>query len=236
VSSSPLVVTCTIDYQSTLSALDPIDSWEGITLVNLSTGTPDEADEFERWAAERGAAYLEGNIFGFPRDIGSVTGMILYSGAPDIWARHEETLLVLAGASRHVADDLRTANVLILGFGAFFLPALGAFVEAATYVLTQGVSATLLAEVTVPTFGEAFPSAIEEAASAITTGEHETDQATLETYVEGGRSFLDQMRGAGQHARLLAATVENLEVADAAGLGKLGFYAQTKVARRGEST
>ena len=235
VRSSPLVVTCTLDYESTRSAVDPVGSWDGITLVNLATGTPDEAEEFERWAGERGAQYLEGSIFGFPKDIGSAEGMIFYSGPPGVWSEHEETLMALGGASRHVAEDVRTANVLILGFGAFYLPALGAFVEAATYAVSERVAPGLLVEITVRTL-EILASALEEAATAITSGQHETDQATLEAYAVGGRSFLGAMREAGQHARLLAATVENLDAAEAAGLGKLGFYAQAKVARREQST
>ncbi len=54
--------------------------------------------------------------------------------------------------------------------------------------------------------------------------------ATLfDTYAAGASAGLTVMRGAGQRARVLAAATENLALAEAAGLGTLGFSAQTKV-------
>lgn len=71
--------------------------------------------------------------------------------------------------------------------------------------------------------------AAEEVAAAIASGEHATDQATIDTYAEGAGAALAVVRGSGQRARLLAAAAENLDGAAAAGLGALGFSAQTEV-------
>jgi hypothetical protein len=51
-------------------------------------------------------------------------------------------------------------------------------------------------------------------------------------YAEGTRTGLATVRAAGHRARLLGAAVESLEAANAAGLGKLGIYAQAKVTRQ----
>jgi 3-hydroxyisobutyrate dehydrogenase-like beta-hydroxyacid dehydrogenase len=232
VRASPLVVACMIDYTSTLSALDPVESWDGATLVNVANGTPEEAEECERWAAERGAHYLDGGIFAYPQDIGSPEAALYYSGPTDVWSTHERTLMALAGASRHVSEEIKTANVMFVGISAFFMPAMSAYVEAATYLLDQGVSVEALREITVPPL-QTIAYVTDEAIAAISGGRYETDQATVETYAETTQICLAAVQGAGYKARLLAAALENMNETNAAGLGKLGYYSQTKVARVG---
>ncbi|TCK21921.1 NAD(P)-dependent oxidoreductase [Pseudonocardia endophytica] len=230
VRAAPLVVSCTSTYDTTRSALDPVDQWHGTTLVNLANGTPDEADAFERWARARGARTLEGGIFCYPQDLGSAEATIYYSGPAMLWTEHERTLTVLAGSSRHVSEQTRTANVMFVGISAFFIPAMSAYVEAATYLLDQGVSPDTLREITVPPL-RTITYTTEETTEAITTGRYDSDQATVALYAETSAICLDAVRAAGHRARLLAAAVENLDRAEAAGLGGLGFYAQAKTAR-----
>jgi len=136
----------------------------------------------------------------------------------------------LGGASRHVSDLVRAAAVLELGIvGAFYVAALSAYVEAATYVQSQGVSAAALRTATAAAL-ESLRYTTEEAAAAIESGNHETDSATLSTYAEGSRAGLVAMKAAGLRARLLTAAVGSMEAAEAAGFGELGFYVQAKVA------
>ncbi|WP_411146212.1 NAD(P)-dependent oxidoreductase [Streptomyces sp. x-80] len=235
VGSSRLVVACLSTCAATLSALAPAAGWHGTTLVNLASSTPDEAEELERWAAKRGAEYLDGAIVCYPQDIGSSDATIVFSGSPAAWSEHERTLTALGGAPRHVSDQVTAVSLLDVGvIGAFGVTALSAYVEGATYVLGQGVPAAALREHTQLALGT-LRRAVEEAAAAIASGNHRTDQATLATYAEGARAGLAVMRGAGHRARLLEAATENLALAEAAGLGTLGFAAQTTVVGSADS-
>ena len=137
---SELVVACTSTYEALLAALAPVDSWDGTTLVNLAGGTPQGAVELERWATGRGAGYLDGAIFCYPREIGSPEATIYFAGPPAVWSSHEQALMLLAGASRHVSERVDIPNVLYLGISVSLFGAMSAYVEAATYVLDQGVS------------------------------------------------------------------------------------------------
>jgi 3-hydroxyisobutyrate dehydrogenase-like beta-hydroxyacid dehydrogenase len=230
VSVAPLVIACTSTYETTRQALDGGADWTGTTLVNVTTGTPDEAIEMHRWAAARGAGYLDGAILAFPADIGSPEAMIAYAGDRGTWEDHERTLMTIAGASRHISDQVQAANVLdVAAVGSFYTATVAAYVEAACYAKSQGLSADLLAEVTQRSIA-LIGHASQEASAAIETGAFETDQATLAVYAEAGRSFLAVMRAAGQRARMLGAAVESLADAEAAGLGGLGIYALAKVA------
>ena len=230
VRSAPLVIACTSTYETTLSALENVTDWSGAALVNIGTGSPHDVEMMERWAAERGVGYLDGSILCFPDKIGTPEGIILFSGSPAVWAKHEAALMSLGDASAHVAQEVRAASVMEIAIiGAFYVSAVGAYVEAATYARSQGVSAEALRSTTLLALG-GLQQATEEALVAIENDDYATDQATLEVYAEGSRTGLATMRAAGYRARLLGAAVENLETAQAAGLGKLGLYAQAKAA------
>jgi hypothetical protein len=70
-----------------------------------------------------------------------------------------------------------------------------------------------------------------EAVTAIATGDYSTDQAKLSTYAIGTRDILESMRRDGLPARLIAATVDSLDAARAAGYGDAGIYATAEVVR-----
>jgi 3-hydroxyisobutyrate dehydrogenase-like beta-hydroxyacid dehydrogenase len=233
VGSSRLVVACMTTYETTLLALDPVAHWDGATLVNVASGAPHEAEVLAKWAVERGAEYLDASVIGYPRDIGTPDAAILYSGSPAGWTEHSELLKNLTGASVFVSENAIEASVLNVGLvGAFAVPALAAYVEAATYVLSQGVGVELLQAITTATI-DSLQAETSAAAAAIASDEHGTDQATIDTYAEGAAGALAVVQGTGQRARLLEAATENLATAAAAGLGSLGFYAQTKIASTG---
>ncbi|MEU9478728.1 hypothetical protein [Streptomyces sp. NPDC048191] len=81
--------------------------------------------------------------------------------------------------------------------------------------------------------GQTFAAMAKESVTAIASDQHETDTAHLNAYAVGCRAALDVIRAAGFKVRLLEAAGENLNEAERAGLGELGFFALTKVARTG---
>ncbi|NBE50005.1 NAD(P)-dependent oxidoreductase [Streptomyces boluensis] len=229
VRSSRLAVACTSTYDAMLASLDAVTDWWGVTLVNVGSGSPEGAAKAEHWVNARGANYLDGAVLCYPQQIGTPDGFILFSGSPSVWEANRPALMALGDASCHVSDRVGGANVLDAAIVAsFYVSALSAYVEAATYARSQGVSAEALRMVSISAL-DTLRQTTEEAAAAIDSGNHDTDQATLEVYAEGARTALASIQAAGHRSRLLEAAVENLTAAEAAGLGSLGFYAQTKI-------
>lgn len=229
VAEAELVIACTSTAATTRETFADVTDWEDRVLVNVTTGTPDDAVEMEAWAAERAIGYLDGAIICFPEYVGAPDALFVYAGPAPLWQRHETTLLRLGGASRHVSEQIGAASVLDTAIiGSFYVSAVGAYVEAATYAHANGVPAPMLREATklvLKTLGHSTKAAARE----IESGEHATEQATLATYARGSRNTLASTRGSGHSMRLLAAAVEYLDAAEAAGLGHLGLYAQTRV-------
>lgn len=106
VAASPLVVACLLDHASVHDVLDPVaGSLAGRDLVNLTTGTPDQARELSGWATGHGAAgFVDGGIMATPSMIGGPHAFVLYSGSRAAFDRHEADLAVFGGAT-HVDTD-----------------------------------------------------------------------------------------------------------------------------------
>jgi 3-hydroxyisobutyrate dehydrogenase-like beta-hydroxyacid dehydrogenase len=238
IGEASLAVISVTDYESAYRALEPVTDWSGTTAVNLCTGSPREAEEFARWAAERGLASFDGAILAYPADIGEPDALIAYSGPAELWQENAEALLPLAGQSRFVSEQIGGANVYDVALaGAFFNPAIGAFVEAVAYGEASGIgvedmragSASMLA---------LLRTSVDKACDAVAAGDFSTDQATLEIYEAAVRSWAQTMSEAGQRGRFCHAQLANMEDALAAGLGDEGFFAQHLTAgrdRRSES-
>src|SRR5262245_49466328 len=117
--ASPMVLVCVDNYSVTRSLLDIDDvtpHLSGRTLIQLSTGTPREARESERWANKHGAGYLDGAILGLPSKIGSKELVILMSGNEVAFAASRPTLKCLAGDLRYVGETVGAAAALDLAF------------------------------------------------------------------------------------------------------------------------
>ncbi|MDT0344429.1 NAD(P)-dependent oxidoreductase [Streptomyces litchfieldiae] len=109
--ASPLVIACVLDYDALHAVLDPIaGSLAGKTLVNLTSGSPEQAREAAAWARSHGADYLDGAIMTTPPGVGSADMMFLYSGEQAVFEAHRPTLAAL-GDPLHLGTDPGLASL-----------------------------------------------------------------------------------------------------------------------------
>lgn len=100
-----LVILCVTDYAAGRAVLDTVgDALSGRTLVNLATGTPDEARAMGAWAARRGADYIDGVFQAMPAQIGTADAGMLYAGSRSAFDVHAPTLGLL-GTATFVGSD-----------------------------------------------------------------------------------------------------------------------------------
>ncbi|WP_411079604.1 NAD(P)-dependent oxidoreductase [Streptomyces sp. cmx-18-6] len=96
IAASPLIIVCVLDYDALHTTLDPIaDSLAGKAVVNLTSGTPEQAQEAAAWARSYGADYLDGAIMTTPPGVGNPEMMFLYSGSQTVLDAHRPTLATL---------------------------------------------------------------------------------------------------------------------------------------------
>ena len=96
IAASPLLVICVSDYKVTRSILQTADAavLHGRTVVQLSTGTPKEAAEFDAWVQQQGGTSLNGDIMAWPRQIGTSEATITVAGASASFKQYEVVLQV----------------------------------------------------------------------------------------------------------------------------------------------
>ncbi|MCG8921511.1 NAD(P)-dependent oxidoreductase [Lentzea sp. CC55] len=145
VASADLVVVAVLDHAAAREVLRGADV-RGRALVNVTSGTPEEAREMARWAAEQGAEYLHGAVYAVPQTIGTAESSINYSGSSAVHTRWREVLELLGKVTFH-GDDAGRAS----GFDVAILSAmyglLGGFLHAAALARSSGIE---VAELTPP--------------------------------------------------------------------------------------
>ena len=224
VSSASLIIAVTADYDSLWSNIADTTDWDGATLVNLISGTPDEVDQMHERITAKGARYLDGMVVCYPEGIGTPEAFLSYAGAPDAWADHAEVLHRLGGQTHHVSDNPRISMVMTAWYSAFYVSALASYVEAVGFAADQGVSCEDIDRLT-PLLIELIGHAAPEISAAVTTGAHATDQATIDTFHDGSVPVLKMMQDAGHYARMFSAALDCTNAARERGLGDQGYSA-----------
>ncbi len=142
VAAGELVVVAVLNHQAAQEVLRDVDV-RGRALVNLTSGTPDEARELGRWAAENGAEYLHGAVYAVPQTIGTDESSINYSGSPAVHERWRKQLALLGKVTFLGADAGRASgyDVAILS-GMYGL--IGGFLHAAALARAGGIKAAEL--------------------------------------------------------------------------------------------
>lgn len=170
VAASPLTVLCVKDYPAVYEALEQAgDALSGRTLVNHSSGTPEQARAATAWAAERGADYLDGAILVPVPAVGRPESMFIYSGPRTVFDTHRATLDVMGG-STYLGVDPGLAvlyNTALLGL---MYATVNGFLHSAALVGTAGVEAVKFTELAVGWF---LPSVVN---TIITRGAPEIDK------------------------------------------------------------
>lgn len=114
VAASEAVVVCLSDY-SVWNALleDPAiaSRLSGRTLIQMSSGTPEQARETASRTKQQQATYLDAAILGAPEQIGTDVARILVSGSPTAFKAQRE-LLALLGKVQFVGDNPGAAAAL----------------------------------------------------------------------------------------------------------------------------
>lgn len=125
-----MVVVCLLNYDTVSEALGAAsDALSGRVLVNLTNGTPAQARDMAKWAAERGADYLDGGIMAIPPMIGTPAALLLYSGSKNAFDAHQRELESL-GTGKYIGLDAGLASLynlaLLSGMWGMFAGALHA--------------------------------------------------------------------------------------------------------------
>jgi 3-hydroxyisobutyrate dehydrogenase-like beta-hydroxyacid dehydrogenase len=140
--ASPVVIICVSDYDAIHGMLDADpDAVSGRTLVNVTTGTPDQARALATWAADHGADYLDGAMMAVPQTVATSEAFFLYSGSEQAFRTHRKTLDTLA-SSHFLGNDPEVAELWDLALLGTGYATLTGYLHSLALLETAGVAPT----------------------------------------------------------------------------------------------
>jgi 3-hydroxyisobutyrate dehydrogenase-like beta-hydroxyacid dehydrogenase len=217
VRASPVVIVCVMNYRQTLELLDRVDL-SGRTLVQLSTGSPNDARSGEAWARERGADYLDGAILATPRQIGTRESVILVSGSARAFAASRDPLSQLAGSVPYLGENVAAASAFDQGFLSTLFSAAVGFYHALNIIRVEGLAISDFAKL-FEASGPAIIQMLLHDAHSVESRRYDNPEASLETCLLSLRPIEESARDAGLDPSVPAFLVELFAAAMAAGLG-----------------
>ncbi|MET8998887.1 NAD(P)-binding domain-containing protein [Amycolatopsis sp. NPDC004169] len=212
--SAGVVISCLSTYDSQQPVLEAAAPK---VLVNLTSGTPEQARGVAKWAASEGIDYVDGVIMAVPQGIGTPSAQVLYSGSEPAFAAQRELLEVL-GTPVFVGEDAGLAALYDLALLGMMWSTMAGYLHALALVGTEGVTPEQfapMASVWQSAVGGFLPGIGEQVAS----GDYETDVSALDINAAGLALLVETSRAQGISTAVPAVLRELFDRAVAAGHG-----------------
>lgn len=105
VEAAEIVVLCVASYDAARSLVSDIMQLDGRCVVQLATGTPQDAGEMAQFITSKGAQYLDGKVLGGPEAIRTHSGRVFLAGPFDVLESHRRALNFLGGEVQHAGGN-----------------------------------------------------------------------------------------------------------------------------------
>ncbi|MEU9113097.1 NAD(P)-binding domain-containing protein [Streptomyces sp. NPDC048483] len=230
VAAGSLVIACVLDYEVLHTLLDPhSDALAGRTLVNLTSGSPEQVQEAAAWAAARRVAYLDGAIMTTPPGVGTPEVMILYSGSPEVFAAHRPALAAL-GDPLHLGSEPGLAALYDAALLSLMWAALTGWLHGTALVTAEKSAATDFTPIAVRWLG-AIGGFFATYAPQVDAGRYPGDDATVDVQIAAIDHVLHAAAARGIDNALPELLKSAMERARKAGHGRDSYASVIEVLR-----
>ena len=233
VRASPVALMCVYDYR----AADAILAMEGVAaaldgrlLVQLTTGSPQDARDAEAWAHRQGASYLEGAIQAAPDQMGQPDTPILVSGAEAVFRAAEPLLGVLGGGIVYLGGKASAAAAMDLATLSTIYGTLLGFLHGARVAEHEGFDVAEYGRI-VAGIMPTFAGFLQHEGGVIQSGDFAISQSPMRISIEATQRILQTAQQAGINTEFPAFAAGLFRRADAAGLGGEEVAALIKLLR-----
>jgi 3-hydroxyisobutyrate dehydrogenase-like beta-hydroxyacid dehydrogenase len=147
VSQADLILVCVMDPASAtaLLAVEEVEkALAGKTLVNYTTGTPQDAVAMAEWAQAKGIEYIDGAIMCLPFEIGQPHALLVHAGSKKGFDLHEATLKLLGGETTYIDTLAENAALIDSALLTFFYGSVMSFCQAGLMADAYGLNLTKL--------------------------------------------------------------------------------------------
>jgi 3-hydroxyisobutyrate dehydrogenase-like beta-hydroxyacid dehydrogenase len=221
IAAAPVSIMCLIDYKTAASLLRAPEvtcAIGGRTLVQLTSGLPEEAVDQAAWIHRHGGHFVAGGIMVFPNNIGKPDTSILFSGDEAAFATHRGVLAGLGGGLQFLGPDPGASVAVYITAGIYMLGSLAVFLEVAAVAESYGIPVERFRDFALGTAG-VLHDRIRNSAQRLATQRFDGDEATIDMVVPTLEEHCNHFARAGIEPRLTAAFVAHLRTAAAEGRG-----------------
>ncbi|MET9764896.1 NAD(P)-binding domain-containing protein [Streptomyces sp. NPDC006372] len=230
VAASPLTIACVLDYEALYTVLDPVaGGLAGRALVNLTSGSPEQAREAVRWAHSHGADYLDGAIMTTPPGVGDPAVMFLYSGSRQVFEAHRPTLATL-GDPLHLGTDPGLASLYDAALLGLMWSTMTGWLHGTALVGAEGTPATDFTPVAIRWLGT-VTRFLTTYAPQVDAGRYPGDDATVDVQIAAIDHLIHAAAARGVDNALPELLKSAMEKASAAGHGKDSYASLIEVLR-----
>lgn len=237
INSSELTLVCVSDYETSsklLGSTDAAPCLKGKTLVQLTTGSPEEARTLETEVKAQGADYLDGAIKAFPDQIGTKDAGILLSGSRKAYQNYRDVFTNLASNITYLGEDAGMASALDCAMLLYTYSTFVGFLQGAALCGAESVSIDDYTRAVVRRM-PAYEGSFLEYAAAIKDKAYETTIATIDTWSDAHEQVMAVLEKAGLE-RWMMAPVHNLfRKAIASGRGQQSIVALLEIIKGGSN-
>jgi 3-hydroxyisobutyrate dehydrogenase-like beta-hydroxyacid dehydrogenase len=233
VRQADVVLMCVFDYraaQDILSLALVRQALAGKLLVQLTTGSPQDAIDGAQFALAAGAGYLDGAIQVAPEQMGKPDTTILVSGAQGDYARGRKALEVLGGNVVYLGERVSAAATMDLATLSYIYGASAGFFQGAALAESEGLDLLAYGRI-VHAMSPSFGEFLRHEGNVIAGGDFSISQSPLAISVEATARIEAAMRARGLNAELPALVARLVRQTADAGYAKEEFAAVVKLLR-----
>lgn len=199
IGASAVVIVCVSNYGATrdiLQAGNTAAALRGRTLIQLSTGTPQEARTTQAWAQVQGAAYLDGAILAWPSQIGGAETTILVSGAEAVFRLNSALLRDLAGNLTYMGEAVGQSSTLFSAVLSYMAGRWIGLCHGALICQAEGASVASFGA-TLASLAPILGAESKHLGEVIESGNYGHPESTLKTAGEDVERLVQQAKEAG---------------------------------------
>jgi 3-hydroxyisobutyrate dehydrogenase-like beta-hydroxyacid dehydrogenase len=233
VAATRIVLVCVYDYAATFDILaDPAvrAALKDKILIQLTTGSADEARQLHALALEAGAGFLDGAIQVAPEQMGQPDTTILVSGSEHTYGAARTVLGALGGNLVYLGSDVAAAAVMDLATLSYVYGASAGFFQGAALAQAEGLDVGTYGEI-VEAMSPSLGAFMRHEGRVVRDGDFTVSQSPLAISVPATERIENAMRSKGLHAELPAVITRLLRKSVEAGYGGEEFAAVVKVLR-----
>ncbi|MFM9372756.1 NAD(P)-dependent oxidoreductase [Streptomyces sp. Da 82-17] len=230
VTASELTLTCVFDDDALRKVLTPIaGALAGRVVVNVTSGSAEQARDLDAWLRSHGAEHLDGGIMTTPPGVGDPSMMFLYSGSRPAFEAHRDTLQVL-GDARYLGTDPGLASLYDVALLGLMWSTLTGWLHGSALVGADGVAAADFTPVAVRWL-TAVAGFMTTYAGQVDAGRYPGDDATVDVQIATVQHLVHAAEARGVDTALPRLLESAMRRAAAAGHGSDSYASVVEVLR-----